>query len=72
MAKLMIKDLTDSVELDRQAMTAIVGGTRIGARASIAAQPVPASPRVVEFPPGFPSVHHAIADAAGQHRPPRR
>ena len=37
MAKLMIKDLTDSVELDRQAMAAIVGGARIGARASVAA-----------------------------------
>jgi hypothetical protein len=29
MAKLVIKDLTDSVELDRQAMAAIVGGARI-------------------------------------------
>ena len=62
MAKLVIKDLTDSVELDRQAMAAIVGGARIGARASIAVQVAPGSARVVDYPPGFPAAHQAIAD----------
>ncbi|MFP3569556.1 hypothetical protein [Paraburkholderia sp. SIMBA_030] len=71
MAKLVIKDLTDSAELDRQAMAAIVGGARIGARSSFAAQPAPGSPRIVEFPPGFPAVHQAIADAAAPRKPSR-
>ncbi|CAE6741522.1 hypothetical protein [Paraburkholderia haematera] len=74
MAKLVIKDLTESVELDRQAMAAIVGGARIGARASVAVQTVPASARVVEYPPGFPAAHQAIADvpaAAVPRRSPR-
>ncbi|NPT44084.1 hypothetical protein GNZ12_22800 [Paraburkholderia sp. 1N] len=62
MTKLVIKDLTDSVELDRQAMAAIVGGARIGARASIAVQGVPGSARVVDYPPGFPAAHQTIAD----------
>ncbi|NPT57861.1 hypothetical protein [Paraburkholderia elongata] len=75
MAKLVIKDLTDSVELDRQAMAAIVGGARIGARASIAVQLVPGSARVVDYPPGFPAAHQTIADmptAAAQRNSPRR
>ncbi|MFM0341665.1 hypothetical protein [Paraburkholderia fungorum] len=71
MAKLVIKDLSDSVELDRQAMAAIVGGARIGARASVTAQPAPGSPRVVEYPPGFPGAHQAIADAAARRGSPR-
>ncbi|HZZ06687.1 hypothetical protein [Paraburkholderia sp.] len=64
MAKLVIKDLTDSVELDREAMAAIVGGARIGARASAAVQVVPRSARVVDYPPGFPAAHQTIADVA--------
>ncbi|MFL9868205.1 hypothetical protein PQR67_28845 [Paraburkholderia fungorum] len=75
MAKLVIKDLTESVELDRQAMTAIVGGARIGARASIGLQVVPASARVVDYPPGFPAARQTIADASGAAVPlasPRR
>ncbi|WP_341316865.1 hypothetical protein WN982_36640 [Paraburkholderia sp. IMGN_8] len=71
MAKLVIKNLTESVELDRQAMAAIVGGARIGARLSFAAQPAPGSPRVVEFPPGFPAAHQAIADMAVPRKPSR-
>ncbi|HEX7933533.1 MAG TPA: hypothetical protein VF573_10745 [Paraburkholderia sp.] len=64
MAKLLIRDLTDSIELDREAMAAIVGGARIGARLSSAAPLVPASARVVEFPPGFPAAHQTIAKVA--------
>ncbi|CAE6735550.1 hypothetical protein R69927_00990 [Paraburkholderia domus] len=62
MAKLVIKDLTDSVELDRQAMAAIVGGARIGAHASVTAQVVPGSARVVDYPPGFPAARQTVAD----------
>ncbi|MEW9581866.1 hypothetical protein [Paraburkholderia sp. DGU8] len=64
MAKLIIKDLADSVELDREAMAAIVGGARVGVRSTSAAPLVPASTRIVEYPPGFPTAHHAIAKAA--------
>ena len=71
MAKLTIKDLTESVELDRQAMAAIVGGARIGARSSIAVPLVPASARVVDYPPGFPAAHQTIAKAAMQRGPSR-
>jgi hypothetical protein len=72
MAKLMIKDLTDSVELDRQAMAAIVGGARIGARLNGAVPLVPASARVVEYPPGFPAAHQPVVTAAMQRRALRR
>jgi hypothetical protein len=64
MAKLIIKDLADNVELDRGAMAAIVGGARVGARSSMAAPLVPASRRVVDYPPGFPGAHRQIAIAA--------
>ncbi|WNC93278.1 hypothetical protein RI103_20950 [Paraburkholderia sp. FT54] len=69
MTKLIIRDLTDSVELDRQAMAAIVGGARIGARLNAAVPLVPASARVVEYPPGFPNAHRTIAKAAIQRKP---
>ena len=64
MAKLLIKDLADSVELDRAAMAAIVGGARIGARLTSAAPLVPTSARVVEYPPGFPAAHQTIVKVA--------
>jgi hypothetical protein len=64
MAKLIIKDLADSVELDRQAMAAIVGGARVGARSSMAAPLVPIAERVVEYPPGFAGAHRDIINAA--------
>lgn len=69
MSKLVIKDLTDSVELDREAMAAIVGGARIGARQSGAVQPAPGSLRVVEYPPGFPAAHEAIRHVAKRRTP---
>jgi hypothetical protein len=55
MSKLVIKDLSESVELDRQAMTAIVGGARVGARFTVTAQALPVATRVVDYPPGFPA-----------------
>lgn len=64
MGKLIIKDLTESVVLDREAMAAIVGGARVGARSSVAAPLIPASTRVVDYPPGFPGAHRQIAIAA--------
>ncbi|MGF6934462.1 hypothetical protein OKW41_003601 [Paraburkholderia sp. UCT70] len=72
MAKLSIKDLTESVELDREAMAAIVGGAHVGARSSLAAPLVPAAMRVVEYPPGFPAAQLRIAEAASPLRRQRR
>ncbi|RKE37748.1 hypothetical protein B0G76_4025 [Paraburkholderia sp. BL23I1N1] len=69
MAKLVIKDLTESVELDREAMAAIVGGARIGARASIAMQTVPVSARVVDYPPGFPAAHQPLTGVPATFAP---
>ncbi|ASL47039.1 hypothetical protein bAD24_III06575 [Burkholderia sp. AD24] len=71
MTQLVIKDLSDNVELDREAMAAIVGGARIGARSSLAVPLVPASARVVDYPPGFPAAHQAIVKAALQRKTPR-
>ncbi|CAD6542414.1 hypothetical protein LMG28727_04000 [Paraburkholderia kirstenboschensis] len=64
MARLLINDLTNSVELDREAMAAIVGGARIGARSTSASPLVPVSARVVEYPPGFPAAHQTIGKVA--------
>ncbi|MGF6260344.1 hypothetical protein OKW49_001245 [Paraburkholderia youngii] len=72
MAKLSIKDLTESVELDREAMAAIVGGAHVGARSSLAAPLVPAATRVVEYPPGFPDAHLRIAEATAPRKGRRR
>lgn len=63
MAKISIKDLPDSVELDRQAMAAIIGGARSGARFGVVAQPVVSAARVVDYPPGFPGARQPIAEA---------
>ncbi|MGF6769904.1 hypothetical protein P3T18_002383 [Paraburkholderia sp. GAS199] len=71
MAKLVIQDLSDSVELDHEAMAAIVGGARIGARTSGLLQAQPDTTRVVDFPPGFPAAHQAIVKAAASKRSTR-
>jgi hypothetical protein len=71
MAHLVIKDLTESVELDQQAMAAIAGGARIGARHGVATQweqgapkwPARAATRLVDYPPGFPSARQIAAEA---------
>lgn len=50
MAVLKIRDLADSVELDRQAMHTIVGGAREGSRASFRIRPASNTNRVVDYP----------------------
>ena len=58
MTKLVIKDLTDNTDLDRQAMTAIVGGARV--RGSInPAQAEVRSKRVVDYPNTLPQAQGA-------------
>jgi hypothetical protein len=50
MAVLKIRDLADSVELDRQAMHTIVGGARDGLRPSFRIRPASNTNRVVDYP----------------------
>jgi hypothetical protein len=63
MASIAIKDLSDSVELDRQAMAAIVGGARSGARYGSLLQAAANPARLVDYPQGFPSVRRAAPAA---------
>ncbi|CDY74747.1 hypothetical protein BGLT_03689 [Caballeronia glathei] len=50
MAVIVIKDLADSLDLDREAMTAIVGGARTGAHQSFRPRPFAAANRVFSYP----------------------
>jgi hypothetical protein len=55
MTIIVITDLAESVDLDRQAMVAIAGGARTGGRAPLAANAQFRSTRVVNYPTGFTS-----------------
>jgi hypothetical protein len=52
MATLQIKDLSDSTELDREAMRAIVGGARGGSQPWQVIAEVLKDRRIVDYPPG--------------------
>lgn len=58
MATIVIKDLAESVDLDRQAMTAITGGARTRGRQpfpgqAISGQTILRSNRIINYPAGF-------------------
>jgi len=53
MAIIVIKDLSDSTDLDRQAMLAISGGARSGGRPWQAGAGLPQEKRIVDYPPGM-------------------
>jgi len=53
MANIVIKDLSESVDLDRKAMTAITGGSRTRGRQMIPGQTIFRNTRIVNYPPGF-------------------
>lgn len=59
MAIIAIKDLPDSVELDRQAMAAIVGGAQHGSLLQAAPNPT----RLVDYPQGFSSTRQPVPTA---------
>jgi hypothetical protein len=63
MATLAIKDLPDSVDLDRQAMAAIVGGARSSARYGSLLQPASGPARLFDYPQGLPSMRQATPSA---------
>jgi hypothetical protein len=55
MARIIVKDLQQSDALDRQAMIAIKGGSRGGARPILAQDSKQTLDRVVDYPPGLGS-----------------
>ncbi|SAL10436.1 hypothetical protein AWB74_00089 [Caballeronia arvi] len=62
MAVIKIRDLADSVELDRQAMNTIVGGARDGLRPSFRIRPASNVNRVVDYP-GVPVKDVPVAES---------
>ena len=53
MARITIKDLPQSDDLDREAMRSIAGGGRTSFRPVQIDHPQARSGRIVDFPPGF-------------------
>ena len=53
MSKIVIKDLTESVELDREAMSAITGGACTQGNQSSFDPAIFRSTKIVNYPPGF-------------------
>lgn len=66
---ILIKDLPDSIELDRQAMTAIAGGSRIRGRQTTLGRTVVRPDRIVNYPAGFAGKQLAETDVGGSKHP---
>jgi hypothetical protein len=62
MATIVIKDLTDSINLDHEAMVAITGGSRSRNRPTFAGRMAPRSSRLFTYPGGFTSNPLTSAD----------
>jgi hypothetical protein len=58
MTKIVIKDLAENTDLDRAAMTSIVGGARVRGQVN-PAQANPRATRVVDYPNTLPQSHEA-------------
>jgi hypothetical protein len=65
MATIVIKDLAESTELDRQAMLAITGGSRFRARDTVVGRPAQQRVRLFDLTSG-------AAGKAPATRPPSR
>jgi hypothetical protein len=52
MGTIVIKDLSDNLDLDRKAMQAIMGGSRLRSRVRAAGAVPASSPRIVDFRTG--------------------
>jgi hypothetical protein len=52
MGTIVIKDLSDNLELDRKAMRAITGGSRLRSQVRVAGAAPSAAPRIVDFRTG--------------------
>ncbi|HEY0845001.1 MAG TPA: hypothetical protein VGE12_06515 [Noviherbaspirillum sp.] len=66
MASIVIKDLNESVDLDRKAMLAVIGGARARGRHPLSAQAMIKSNRIVTFP-GMPA--RGFGQAKGSLQP---
>ncbi|WP_237718324.1 hypothetical protein, partial [Cupriavidus sp. BIS7] len=65
MAVIVIKDLPENMDLDREAMTAIIGGARVtGTYRWQSSHRRPSLTRLIQYPEGFPGA----SQAAGQER----
>lgn len=53
MARITVTDLPQSDALDRQAMRAVVGGSRAGPRQVPVRIVPPGQSRILDYPPGF-------------------
>ena len=61
MAIILIKDLPQNIELDRQAMVAITGGARMSIRQTHVGRTMFRSARIINYP-----TRNALADVYGQ------
>ena len=68
MAHITIQDLSQSDDLDREAMRSIVGGTLTGARPVLTDQVEAREGRIVDYPPGFGRTKKGAAGALDTHR----
>ena len=66
MATIVVKDLPESIDLDREAMTSITGGARMRAPKTIFTRTMSQGARIVNYPPGFP--HSPLADVKGLYK----
>ncbi|WP_019142891.1 hypothetical protein [Noviherbaspirillum massiliense] len=62
MANIVIKDLPDSIELDREAMRAITGGARTRGHSVAPRSTLSRGSRIVSYPTGFASSTLSNAD----------
>lgn len=53
MANIVIKDLQESIDLDRKAMVAIIGGSRAGGRQHVLWDTIFRTNKIVNYPPGI-------------------
>jgi hypothetical protein len=65
MARITVNDLPQSDTLDRQAMTAVTGGARSGARPARVVVARQDQSRVVDYPPGFGARRQAASRTGG-------
>lgn len=67
MGTISIKDLPESVALDREAMLAIIGGARSGVNLNFSGRSMPGSERVIVYPPGFSAPNFGERPVTGKH-----
>lgn len=53
MSTIAIKDLTESIDLDREAMNTITGGARTRGSQTFPAHTIFRSTRIIDYPAGF-------------------